>query len=351
MNISETTFLSNTIQQWLIAVGAMAVFLAVLLALKAIVFKKLIVLAQRTKTRVDDLIARLLHDVKFITILAISVYAGSLFLILPEKIVSILKVTVILLLLLQLALWSNSAIKYWIDNLKKRKMEEDAAQATALGAIGFVSKLVLWTVVLLLALDNLGIDVTGLIAGLGITGIAVALALQNILGDLFASLSIVLDKPFVIGDFIIVDNFLGTVEYVGLKTTRLRSLYGEQLIFSNSDLLKSRIRNYKRMYERRVVFAFGVTYETPLEKVEKIPQMVKDIISNLENVRFDRAHFKEFGDFSLNYEVVYYVLLPDYAVYMDLQQNINLNLMKQFQEEGIDFAYPTQTLFIKKQEG
>jgi small-conductance mechanosensitive channel len=200
-----------------------------------------------------------------------------------------------------------------------------------------------------LVLDNLGFNITTLVAGLGIGGIAVALALQNILGDLFASLSIVLDKPFVIGDFIIIDNYLGTIEHIGLKTTRIRSLSGEQLVFSNTDLLQSRIRNFKRMFERRVVFSIGVTYQTSADKLAKIPKMIKDIVESKDPVRFDRSHFKDYGDFSLNFETVYWVKSPEYNVYMDIQQAINLELYSKFEAEGIEFAYPTQTLFVTKE--
>jgi small-conductance mechanosensitive channel len=215
-------------------------------------------------------------------------------------------------------------------------------------AFGFILKLVVWSVILLLVLDNLGVNITTLVAGLGVGGIAIALAVQNVLGDLFASLSIVLDKPFVIGDFIIVDNFLGSIEHIGLKTTRVRSLSGEQLIFANSDLLQSRIRNFKRMYERRVVFSLTVIYQTPYEKLIKIPQIVREIIESKESVRFDRAHFKEYGNSSLNFEIVYWVLSPDYNKYMDIQQAINLDIFRTFEAEGIEFAYPTQTLYIEK---
>jgi small-conductance mechanosensitive channel len=197
------------------------------------------------------------------------------------------------------------------------------------------------------ALDTYGVNVTTLIAGLGISGIAVALAVQNVLGDLFASFSIVFDKPFVIGDFIIVGDYLGTVEYVGLKTTRIRSLSGEQLVFSNGDLLKSRIRNFKRMFERRVVFTIGVLYQTTYEHLIEIPKMIQSIIENQSQVRFDRAHFKEYGAYSLNFEIVYWIQNPDYNVYMDIQQTINLSIFKQFKEKGIEFAYPTQTLFVQ----
>jgi small-conductance mechanosensitive channel len=216
-------------------------------------------------------------------------------------------------------------------------------------AVGFVARLVLWSVILLLALDNLGVDVTALVAGLGVGGIAVALAVQNILSDLFASLSIVLDKPFAVGDFLIIDSFLGSVEHVGLKTTRLRSLSGEQLVFSNTDLLGSRIRNYGRMFERRVVFKIGVTYQTPRDKLTKIPGIIREAIEAQDKTRFDRSHFNEYGEFSLNFESVYYVLGPDYNLYMDIQQAINLRIHERFEEEGIEFAYPTQTLFLARQ--
>jgi small-conductance mechanosensitive channel len=169
-----------------------------------------------------------------------------------------------------------------------------------------------------------------------------------VLGDLFASLSIVLDKPFEVGDFLIIGELLGTVEYVGLKTTRLRSLSGEQLVFSNSDLLNSRIRNFGRMYERRVVFKIGVTYQTPRDKLMKIPVIIREAIEKQTNTRFDRSHFFEYGNFSLNYESVYYVQGPDYNEYMDIQQAINLTIHEQFEKEGIEFAYPTQTLFLKQ---
>jgi len=193
------------------------------------------------------------------------------------------------------------------------------------------------------------VNITGLVAGLGIGGIAVALAVQNILGDLLASLSIVLDKPFVIGDSIVVDSFSGTVEHIGLKTTRIRSISGEQLVFSNNDLLKSRIQNYKRMQERRVVFGFGVTYQTPLEKLPLINRIIREIIAAQPNSRFERVHFKEYGDSALNYEVVYFVMTPEYGIFMDVQETINLEIFRRFQEEGIEFAYPTRTVLIQKE--
>jgi len=215
--------------------------------------------------------------------------------------------------------------------------------------MGFLAKAAVWSVFLLLILQNLGVQITALLAGVSVGGIAVALAVQNVLGDLFSSLSIVLDKPFVVGDFIIVGDSMGTVEHVGLKSTRVRSLSGEQLVFANSDLLTSRIRNFKRMQERRAVFTFGVTYDTPPEKLEIIPDTVRRLIEEEEQTRFDRCHFKGFGDFALTFETVFYILVPDYNVYMDIQQSINLKLSRFFAETGIEFAFPTQTIHLQKE--
>jgi small-conductance mechanosensitive channel len=227
-------------------------------------------------------------------------------------------------------------------------MEDDITGTTSLSIIKFIGRLVLWSVLTLVALDTIGVNITAFITTLGIGGVAIALALQKILSDLFASLSIVLDKPFVVGDFIVVDDYMGNVQYIGMKTTRIRSLGGEQIIISNSELLTSRIRNYKRMEERRIIFTLGVTYQTPAKKLEKIPRLVKEAVEAVPLTRFDRAHFMKYGDFSLNFDIVYYVLSPDYLEYANTQQAINMGIHKKFEEEGIEFAYPTQTLFLNK---
>ena len=198
-------------------------------------------------------------------------------------------------------------------------------------------------------MDSLGVKISALIAGLGIGGIAIALAAQTILGDLFSCFIIFFDRPFVTGDFIIIGEFKGTVDKIGLKTTRLISLGGEQLIFSNTDLTNSRIRNYKRMDRRRIVFEFGVIYQTTLTQLKKIPQIVEEIITQIPETTFDRAHFASYGDFSLNFEVVYYVNDRDYNKYMNIQQEINFQIKETFEKEGIEFAYPTQTLFLSNE--
>src|SRR5689334_11840107 len=199
----------------------------------------------------------------------------------------------------------------------------------------------------LVALNRLGVDVTALITGLGVGGIAIALAVQNVLGDLFAALAIVLDKPFVVGDAITVDTFSGTVEHVGLKTTRLRSVNGEQIIFSNADLLKSRIKNFKRMQERRVLFMVGVTYDTPPDVVERIPSMLREAVEAQQQVRFDRSHFVSYGDSALNFETVYFVLTADYLTFANVNQAVNLAVLRKFSADKIDFAFPTRTIVVR----
>lgn len=351
MQILYIIIYQNTVETWLIGLGIFVSILISLLIARRLILRRINSLAIRTVTNLDDFISDLIKRTKGFFLIAIAFYIASLGVYIPPEIRQVIRVILKIAVFLQFAFWGNGFIEVLINRKAKQELEEDAENATMLGALGLISKIVLWTVIVLLILDNLpNVEIGSLIASLGIGGIAVALAVQNILGDLFASISIALDKPFVIGDFIIIDNYLGTVEYIGLKTTRVRSLSGEQLVFSNSDLLKSRIRNYKRMARRRVIFALGVTYGTTHEKLSKIPQMIRDIINQNENVTLDRVHFKEFGDFSLNYEIVYYVETPDYNEYMDIQQNVNLDIFKRFEEEDIEFAFPTQTIFLEKEE-
>lgn len=242
----------------------------------------------------------------------------------------------------------SSVIEY---AFKKALLKREHSAQREKQSKGFllIIQIVVWATGTLFLIDNLGYDITTIIAGLGIGGIAIALAAQTILGDLFSYLVIFFDKPFEIGDFIIIDEKMGTIEYIGIKTTRIRSLGGEQLICSNTDLTNSRVHNYKRMQERRVVFELGIVYNTPPEKIKMIPQMIERIIKSNDNTRFDRAHFKSFGDFSLKFEVVFYVLSPDYNTYMDIQQVINIKLFELFEKEKIEFAFPTQTILVNKQ--
>jgi small-conductance mechanosensitive channel len=339
-------FLGNDLRRWLvalaIAVGTMIVVHVVLRHL----LPRLARLAGRTRTQWDDLVIGALARTRSFFSIALGIAAGSFALDLPPRIDRAIAAGTVIAFLLQAGFWISSALGVWLDRYQQRRFESDRGAATTVAAIGFAAHLVLWSVILLLSLDNLGIDVTALVAGLGIGGIAIALALQKILGDLFASLAIVLDRPFVLGDFLALDGYLGSVEHIGLKTTRLRSLSGEQLIISNADLLASRIRNYGRMQQRRVVFQIGVTYQTPKSVLAEIPGLLRTAVESCGGTRFDRAHFASFGDSALTFETVYYVESADYNAYMDIQQAINLGLVERFEEREIEFAYPTQTLYL-----
>lgn len=351
MEFLDHSYFGNPVRQWLIAVGIVVATLVVLKVLRGLLLWRLAKLAEKTATLVDDFLVDVLRRTRRFLVFIVAVYAGAQVLEFPESVSSVFDIVLIIAALLQVGFWGNAIITFWVAFVVRNRITTDGASATTVTALGFFGKIILWSVVLLVVLDNLGVNITGLAAGVGIGGIAIALAVQNVLGDLFASLSIVLDKPFVIGDFIIVDEYLGTVEHIGLKTTRVRSLSGEQVIFSNADLLKSRIRNYKRMFERRVVFTLGIGYQTPREKVEQAATILKEAIEHQAKTRFDRAHFKEFGDSALLFEAVYYVTSPEYNLYMDIQQAINLEIMKRFAEEGVRFAHPIRTVFMRSEDG
>jgi small-conductance mechanosensitive channel len=347
MNWLDRLLRTNSPVEWATAVAvALGLALALLLARRLLV-RHLGAYAKTTTTPVDDVITDILGATKRVFLVLMALYAGAQFLELPARVTKVVDSVAIVALLAQAALWTNRGIVAWLTYYLREKRQTDAAGATTMSVLGFIARVGVWALFVLMILDNLGFNITTLVASLGIGGIAVALAVQNILGDIFASLSIALDKPFVIGDFIIVEDVLGTIEYIGLKTTRLRSLSGEQIVFSNADLLKSRIRNYKRMSERRVLFSFGVIYQTPYPQLERIPAMVREIVGQQPQTRFDRAHFKGYGDSSLDFEVVYYVLDSDYNIYMDIQQAINLALFRRFEAEHIEFAYPTRTLYVQ----
>ena len=344
----DTIYFNNPLKQWLIAIAVLVISFIVIKIVLSFVKNRLKKISVRTASQVDDVIVIVLEKTSSLLILILSVFIGSQFISLIPLITTIILNALILVFLIQAAIWGNAIITFYVTDYTNKKRESDAAAATTMSAVSFVGKMALYAGLVIIALDNLGFDITTLIAGLGVGGIAIALAVQNILSDLFASLSIVLDKPFVIGDFIIINEYMGTVEHVGLKTTRIRSLSGEQLVISNNDLLSSRIRNYKRMQERRIVFTIGVIYQTTKAQLEKIPTIIKDIIDKQELARFDRSHFKNFGDFSLNFETVFWVESADYNQYMDIQQSINLKIMAKFQEEKIEFAYPTQVVYVEK---
>ena len=343
----QVVVLGNYVYAWMLALVVGAFSLAALIAIRSWSIRSLAILAKRTTTAVDDMLANVLARTHPAFLIMLAVRAAVAVLHVGPTVASGLRVVTVLAVVLQGGLWADATARFWSSRLLRDDSRADSSRVALVGVLGVVGRIGVWTLVVLLGLQNLGVEVTALLAGLGVGGIAIALALQNVLGDVFASLSIALDRPFVAGDFIVVGDFMGAVEHVGLKTTRVRSLGGELLVFSNADLLASRIRNFGRMAERRVLFTLGIRYETPGDVVARVPSMLRDVVQSVGPTRFDRAHFKAYGDFALVYEVVYYVLSPDYNLFMDLQQEINLKIFEQFDKEGVEFAYPTQTLLVR----
>ena len=342
------TYFGNTILNYITAIGIFILVIVVVKIFRLIVLKQLKKWAEKTQTTIDDFIIIGIQK----SVVPI-MYYGALYIaartlkLSPDvnNILNIISIFVITFFAIRLL---TSILNFSIVSYAS-KQEEGEQKTKQLKSISALAKLLIWAIGLIFLLDNLGVNISAVVAGLGIGGIAVALAAQTILGDLFSYFVIFFDRPFEIGDFIIVDDKTGTVENIGIKTTRIRALSGEQLVLSNTDLTSSRVHNYKKLQRRRVVFQIGAIYQTPAEKLKIIPEMVKQIIVENPNAEFDRGHFKSFGDFSLNFEFVYYVLSSDYAVYMDIQQAINLKIYNMFEENGIEFAYPTQTLFLNKE--
>ena len=348
MRVWEQLLRDNGPGEWALAAAIMLAVLVAVWVARGVAVRVVTRFARTTSARIDDALVDAVRATRVWLLLPLAVYAGASALDLPARLDRLLESVAMVALVAQFAVWANQLVLRWLALRAEAARATDPAGATTVNLLGFVARIVVWALALLLALDQLGFNVTALVAGLGIGGIAVALAVQNILGDLFASAAIVLDKPFVVGDFIIVGDKLGVVEKVGLKTTRVKSLWGEQLVFANAQLLNAQIRNYQRMQERRITFAIGVAYETPLEKLRAIPGWLKAIVEAQPDVRFDRAHFNAYGDFALNFEIVYCVLSPDYNLYMDRQQAINLAIFEKLAQEGVQFAYPTRTLYLRQ---
>ncbi|UCB57266.1 MAG: mechanosensitive ion channel family protein [Candidatus Omnitrophota bacterium] len=345
--IIEQSFLGNRILDYLISALLFLIGFGVIKIFQCFVLKRLKAWAQKTATTLDDFLVKIIQS-----ILLPLAYFGAFYLSvttlslnpLVKRGIDIIGMAILTLFAARL----GTVIAGYGFKVYRAKRAEDATLERSLSGILKVIKVIIWALAIIFFLDNLGFKISAIIAGLGIGGVAVALAAQAILGDLFSYFAILFDRPFEVGDFIILEDFLGTIEHIGIKTTRLRSLSGEQLVFANTDLTKSRLRNYKRMGKRRVVFKLGVTYQTSLEKLKAIPGMIENIIKSVENTAFDRAHFFSYGDFSLVFEIVYYVMSRDYNQYMDIQQEINFAIKKEFKARGIEFAYPTQTLYLNK---
>jgi small-conductance mechanosensitive channel len=331
---------------YLLALGVCILSYMLIWGLKILFSTRVAKLVGNTKNKWDDLVVYTVEKTSHFFIFCTSAYIGYRFIQHSPEIDRYANRIFFVVVMWQIAIWAHHLLEKWISSTIRRRTKRNPAAASSISLIQLLSRMILFSVLFLFTLSNLGIKITTIIAGLGVGGIAVALALQRILGDLFSSLSIVLDKPFVVGDFIIIDQYLGEVEKIGLKTTRIRSLSGEQIIFSNSDLLAARIRNYKRMHERRISFQLHLSLHTDTEKLRTAVSIISAIIRTKKRVRFERCHFMKIANTSTDIETVYWVLSDDYDLYMDIQQDILIDIKDAFASEHIAFAYPTQTVQV-----
>lgn len=345
--ILNKVFLGNRVLDYLIAFFDLLLGILAINIFMRLIIKRLKRISERTTTSIDDFFVGIIERIGIPLL-----YLGVLYIAIKslafhpyfEKGTNFFGLGALIFFVAQFMIM---LIKYGFTTYLTKRGHDTALERSLQGIL-VVVKVLVWGGAIIFFLDNLGLKISAVIAGLGIGGVAVALAAQTVLKDLFSYFSIIFDHPFKVGDFIIVGEYLGTIEHIGIKTTRIRSLSGEMLIFSNSDLTDSRLRNYKLMEKRRVLFRIGVTYQTPLRQLKEIPGIIKGIITNINDTVFDRAHFLSFGDFSLIFEVVYYVIGPDYNKYMDIQQQINFAIKEEFEKRRIEFAYPTQTLYMHK---
>ncbi|MBL0742521.1 mechanosensitive ion channel family protein [Chryseolinea lacunae] len=340
-------YFNNTVEDYLIAASVILVGMAALAIFKKIILIRLKKWSEKTETNFDNYVVTGLEKFGLPIFNFIILYAGTKYLTLSPRADRILEIAVAVAVT-YFALRLISTTVLLMLQSRVRSQEQGEEKVKQLGGVMLLLNIIIWALGILFLFDNLGYDVTTIIAGLGIGGIAIALAAQNILGDLFNYFVIFFDRPFEIGDYIVIDDKKGNVEHIGIKTTRLKSLTGEQLVFSNSDLTNSRIHNFKRMERRRIVFTLNVVYDTPLALLEEIPSIIKKIIEAQPETTLDRVHFLTYGDYSLRYEVVFFVENADYNRYADIHQKINLNIYRAFQEKNIQFAYPSQTIFLAK---
>ncbi len=343
MDLALSCIFENTFYQLLMSGTAALLLTVVFIFLKKTVIRSL----EKSKLFERYSLLEVFTQTKNVFLAVTAIYFSLQFLTLSNEVELIAWRAFVVVFGLQLGFWANEGLAFLLQRSKMFKKETGEA-IQSITVFHLLSKSIVWAFVAIFLLDNLGFDITALVAGLGVGGIAIALAAQNILGDLFASLSIVIDKPFTIGDFIVLDQYRGTVEQIGLKTTRLRSFSGEQIVIGNGDLLKCRIKNFRQMERRRLDFTLGIEMSTPLVKLKTLLVVIQKVIEEVEGVAFSRAHFKSIGSFAYEFEAAYYVLSSNRTIAMDKQQQINFRILESLDEEGIQLAYPTSTVRINK---
>ncbi|MCF7866354.1 mechanosensitive ion channel family protein [Candidatus Woesearchaeota archaeon] len=343
------TLLGSSGLQWAEAIGIFLIIIFGVLILKAVIMGWLKVIAKKTKNDFDDALLDAIDEIKWPFYVLIALFSAAGYLSVNNILDKITFILTILVVVFYIGKILRVIIVHGARLLgEKNKSKDEVPDDTMAHVLSTIIQIFIWVGAILFILSNLGFNVGTALAGVGIGGIAIAFALQNVLSDIFASFSIYFDKPFKKGDYIVIGTDMGVVERIGIKSTRIKTLQGQELVVSNKELTETRVNNFKKMERRRAVFTLGVTYDTSVKKLEKIPKIIAKIFERVDNADLDRAHFKSYGDFSLNYEIVYYVNAPDYAIYMDIQQDVNLEIKRTFEKEKIEFAYPTQTLFIEK---
>lgn len=347
MNLNwKAEYLGNSVADYTAALGVFLLLWIVFWVAQKVILRRLKKMAERTNNDIDDTAVELVDRIRPPFYFTVALFIGIKTLALSALVNQIMNGLITVIIVYQII----KSVEILVDFAVRKRLSDhdDKNQEAAAAIINKIVAFVLWSVGILFVLSNFGINVTSLIASLGIGGIAVALAAQNILGDLFSSLAIYFDRPFQIGDFIVAQGSSGTVKDIGIKTTRLQSIDGEEIVIPNQELTKAKIQNFKRMEKRRVAFELGVTYGTAQEKLKEIPDIIANIISAQEEAEFGRAHFKTFADSALVFEIVYHVESKEYETYMNIQQNINLALAAEFSAQGIEFAFPTQTIHLEK---
>jgi len=339
----------NEIQIWFKAVLVFVLIFITLYLFQTMILSRLRSLCMKTKIQADEILIDSIIQISPFFYFMVSVWAAIQFLELPDLVVKIINWVTLILLIYYATRTIQKLSEYIINNhVFKERTGESNSGVIVKGFITQLTKVIIWGAAILILLQNLGVQISVLLGGMGLAGLAVGFALQSVLEDIFAFFSIYFDRPFEIGDFVVLEEEKGVIEKIGIKSTRIRTLQGQELVVSNRELTSKRIHNYRKMQERRIVFSFGITYETDYKKLRKVNKIVKKIFNNIKRARLDRIHFHEFGDFSLNYEVVYYVLSQDYYEYMDTQEIINIALFQEFEREGISFAYPTERVILDK---
>jgi len=346
-DVLQKIYFNNTVQDYAIATAIIVGGISLLRLFRSRLLNRLKALSEKTETKIDDYVIAGIERFGLPILNYVIIYWGVHYLNLSDRasrLVTVVTSVVIIFFVIRIILTViRKALETYV-----LKQENGEAKLKQITGIMVVINIAVWALGAVFLFDNLGYDVTAIITGLGIGGIAIALAAQNILGDLFNYFVIFFDRPVEMSDFIVVDDKRGTVEFIGIKTTRIKSISGEQLVISNSNLTGSRIHNFRRLEKRRALFNIGVVYGTPLEKLKRIPEIITRIVESEPLTTPDRVHFATYGEFSLNFEVVFFVESAEYNQYMDIIQDVNFRIYEAFENEGIQFAYPTQTIHLHK---